>query len=73
MQDKTGDDERPSGEVPAFPLLRNSDAHCLEQLDRSCSTLFRVKEAAFGELKLALQGKEGREVLFPWQGNGESP
>ena len=57
---------------PAFPLLRNSDAHCLEQLDRFCSTLFRVNEATFGELKLALQGKEGREVLSPWQDNGES-
>jgi len=57
---------------PAFPFLRNSDAHCLEQMEGVCTTLFRVKEASFEELKFALQGKEGREVLFPWQGNGNS-
>ena len=55
-----------------FRFLKNSDAHCLEQMGRECSTLYRVEEASFEELKLALQGKEGREVLFPWQENGES-
>jgi len=54
---------------PAFPFLRNSDAHCLEQMDRSCSTHFRVKEASFDELKLAFHGREGREILSPWPEN----
>jgi len=55
-------------EHPNLPLLRNSDAHSLDQMDPSCSTVFRVEEASFLELKLAIGGKEGRSVMDPWCG-----
>jgi len=55
-----------------FRFLRNSDAHCLEQMGRDCSTLYKVEEATFDELRLALQGKEGREILSPWEENEQA-
>jgi len=55
-------------EHPNLPLLRNSDAHSLDQMDPNCSTVFRVEEASFLELKLAIVGKAGRAVMDPWCG-----
>ena len=53
-------------EYPNFPLLRNSDAHSLDQMNIRCSTVFRVEEASFPELRLAMRKERGREVLDPW-------
>ena len=53
-------------EYPNFPLLRNSDAHSLDQMELRCSTVFRVATPSFSELKLALRGEAGRGVFDPW-------
>ncbi len=58
---------------PNLPLLRNSDAHSLDQMDLRCSTVFRVEEASFFELRLAIRGDAGREVLDPWNTLGIQP
>jgi PHP family Zn ribbon phosphoesterase len=54
----------------AFPgkaVLRNSDAHSLEQMDKRCTTLIRAEGAGFSELKLALMGVGGRGIVDPWE------
>lgn len=57
-------------EYPNFLLLRNSDAHSLDQMELRCSTVFRIATPSFSELRLALRGEAGRGVLDPW---GEEP
>ena len=49
--------------IASFPLITSSDAHCLEDIGRS-STTFLMGAASVQEMKLALQGKEGRKVLW---------
>jgi PHP family Zn ribbon phosphoesterase len=56
-------------EYPNFPLLKNSDAHSLDQMELRCSTVFRVARTSFAELRLALHGEAGRAVLDPWGGD----
>ena len=55
-------DFRQKHHIPAgFPLLKSSDAHFLNDIGRG-STGFRLSEATFEEIRLALKAKEGREV-----------
>ncbi|NOY65195.1 MAG: PHP domain-containing protein [Nitrospirae bacterium] len=48
-----------------YPWIKSSDAHHLVDIGR-CYTEFLIKEPTFEEIMLALQGKEGREVI--WHG-----
>jgi PHP family Zn ribbon phosphoesterase len=45
-----------------FPLITSSDAHSLDGIGKS-STDFLMAAASTDEMKLALEGKEGRKVL----------
>lgn len=49
--------------IASFPLITSSDAHTLEGIGKS-STTFLMGAASVHEMKLALQGKEGRKVLW---------
>jgi predicted metal-dependent phosphoesterase TrpH len=53
-------------QLRGWPLLRGSDAHQPEEVGRA-STRLRMAEPSFGELRLALEGREARAVL----GGGE--
>ena len=45
-----------------LPFISSSDAHSLDGIGRS-STAFLMSAAGIGEMRLALEGKEGRKVL----------
>jgi len=48
-------------EVAGYTVLRSSDAHFTEDI-AACTTLFRIKEASFGEIRQALKGINGRGI-----------
>jgi PHP family Zn ribbon phosphoesterase len=45
-------------------LIRNSDAHCLQQIGEFY-TSFHLKKICFPEIKSALNQKDGRFVKIP--------
>jgi PHP family Zn ribbon phosphoesterase len=47
-----------------FPIVRSSDAHEINDLG-TITTQFRVENPTFDELRMALRGEGGREVLAP--------
>lgn len=47
-----------------FSFLHNSDAHFIEHIGRVYS-VFRMEDISFEEIRLALNKKEGREVVVP--------
>jgi len=49
-------------ELNPFSVIRNSDAHYIENIGRK-STLFSMEDASFPELKLALAFLSGRKIL----------
>lgn len=49
-------------EISAWPLVRSSDAHRPEDVGKAWTRL-KMAEASFEELKLALRGENGREVI----------
>ncbi|HOV28817.1 MAG TPA: PHP domain-containing protein [Synergistales bacterium] len=52
---------------PSFPLIRNSDAHTLAQIEPRCSTAFLVEEPDFQNLRRAFRNEGGCRVLDPWK------
>ena len=48
-------------ELSSFPVIRNSDAHYIENIGRK-STSFKMEEATFTELKKALASEKGRKI-----------
>lgn len=50
------------GELDRYPYLTNSDAHSLSKIGREYNALL-LAEPSFAELRLALQGAEGRRIL----------
>lgn len=46
-----------------FPVITSSDAHRLEEIGRS-STLLLAEEASFDEIRKALKGQDGRQVVI---------
>jgi PHP family Zn ribbon phosphoesterase len=46
-----------------YPLITSSDAHTLNDIGKS-STGFLMREASIKELKLALEGSQGRKVII---------
>lgn len=49
-------------ELAEYPFVTSSDAHCLEDVGRSC-TRMRLESPCLAEIKLALAGRDGRAVL----------
>lgn len=49
-------------ELDQYPFLSNSDAHSLRKIGREYNALL-MGEPSFAELKLALTGAEGREIV----------
>ena len=50
---------------PNRTIVRSSDAHKISALSRSRCTPMLLAEPSFDEVKLALQNRMGRKVLFP--------
>jgi hypothetical protein len=48
-------------EIQKFPLIRCSDAHFLNDIG-SVTTTFYLKEGSFREIKMALNGENGRKI-----------
>jgi PHP family Zn ribbon phosphoesterase len=44
-------------------IIRDSDAHYLENIGKA-STIFEIEHRTFSEIKLALQGVQGRKVIL---------
>ena len=55
--------EKNSG-LSEYTFIQSSDAHFPDDVGKICS-VFRLKEPAFGEIKMALSKKKGREVVVP--------
>lgn len=55
-------DENP--DLSGFTFIHSSDAHFIDHIGRGIS-VFRMKDASFGEIRMALLKKEGREVVLP--------
>lgn len=51
------------GEQAEQIVIRNSDAHCIENIGNAFS-IFELEHRTFSEIKLALQGKLGRKVII---------
>jgi 3',5'-nucleoside bisphosphate phosphatase len=49
-------------EVKIYSLLKNSDAHYLEDIGK-VFTVFLLEEASFRDIKLALKGNGGRKII----------
>ncbi|GGH79266.1 uncharacterized protein (TIGR00375 family) [Pullulanibacillus pueri] len=49
-------------ELHRYPFVTNSDAHSLKKIAREYQT-FRLEQATFTELSLALKHKEGRDIV----------
>lgn len=49
-------------EITSFPLITNSDSHYPEHIGSVYNT-FRLKEVSFGEIKMALEGTDGRRII----------
>ena len=54
--------QRRFGQYGHFPFVRSSDAHSVEEIG-AASTAFWLGEATTGEIKKALRGEEGRQVV----------
>jgi len=51
-------------EISSFPLITNSDSHFPDYIGSVFNTLC-LKEASFGEIKMALAGIDGRRIISP--------
>jgi len=49
-------------EVKKFSVVRNSDAHCPEDIG-AASTMFQVEKASFSEVCMAIKGLNGRKII----------
>lgn len=49
------------------PVIRSSDAHCLQDISLGKTTPVLLESPSFMELELALKGIDGRKVLWPWK------
>ncbi|NLI96839.1 MAG: PHP domain-containing protein [Synergistaceae bacterium] len=56
---------------PFLPLIRNSDAHSLDQITPRCSTIFLLEEPNFQNLRQAFRGERGCRILDPWRAGEE--
>lgn len=54
--------EREHPELSAYSMIRNSDAHFIDDIGRA-GNLYRMKSRSFDELRMALKGERGRSVL----------
>lgn len=50
-------------EFKEYVLIRNSDAHCIEQIGQKYSS-FQLDHLSFGEISMAFRKQRGREVFF---------
>ncbi len=55
------------GEYERFPFITSSDAHSLDEIG-TVSTRFRAAGPEMDEIRLALSGKKGREVIVAMEG-----
>ncbi len=46
-----------------YPVIRNSDAHYLNEIGESF-TFFEIEKPSLAEVKKALDGKDGRKCSF---------
>lgn len=53
-----------------MPYITSSDAHFLSQMETAYVTVFDLAEPSFGEIKLALSGREGRRVAIEARSTG---
>jgi hypothetical protein len=51
-------------EIGKFPLIRSSDAHYLKDIG-SDSTTFYLSKGSFSEIKMAMNGENGRKIVIP--------
>lgn len=51
---------------PGRTFIRSSDAHSLDALSRANCTKMYLESPTFEEIKLALAGRDGRRVSWPW-------
>jgi PHP family Zn ribbon phosphoesterase len=49
-------------EYAHYPMIQSSDAHSVTEIGRGLTTL-KLKEPTFAELKMALKGEGGREIV----------
>lgn len=49
-------------EVAGIPLIHNSDAHSISMIGQA-TTEYLMEEASFIELRMALEGKNGRKII----------
>ncbi|MGB9721060.1 MAG: PHP-associated domain-containing protein [bacterium] len=50
-------------EIRKFPILRNSDAHFLEDIGKATTNLF-IEEPSISEITKAFQNKDGRKISY---------
>jgi 3',5'-nucleoside bisphosphate phosphatase len=50
--------------LSGYTFIQSSDAHFPGDIGRCCS-IFRLDEISFSEIRMAISGKNGREVLLP--------
>ncbi len=48
-------------------IIRSSDAHRLDDIDRGKTTCFLLERPCFEEIAMALRNEAGRRVLWPWE------
>jgi len=53
-------------EIKRFPIIRGSDAHFLEDIGRA-TTSFLIEEPTIVEMKMALNSKAGRKIIYEMQ------
>lgn len=51
---------------PSRTFIRSSDSHMLETLSRANCTKMLMEAPTFDEIRLALAGKDGRRISWPW-------
>lgn len=51
---------------PDRTFIRSSDSHSLDTLSRSNCTKMLLEAPTFEEVRLALAGREGRRISWPW-------
>lgn len=49
-------------ELGSYPFITSSDAHFLHDIGRTCTRMV-LEEGTFGEIRMALNGQDGRHVL----------
>lgn len=47
-------------------FIRSSDSHMLSGISRENCTKMMLEEPSFKEIKMAIQGKNGRRIPWPW-------